>query len=94
MPHAEPLKILVVDDEPLARDRLRELLADIAIQFPSAVVGEVGNGVAALEFLRDHAVDVVLADIRMPGMDGIELAGHLGAFRAPPAVIFEPPHPW
>ena len=88
MPHAEPLKILVVDDEPLARDRLRELLADIAIQLPSAVVGEAGNGVAALEFLRDHAVDVVLADIRMPGMDGIELAGHLGAFAAPPAVIF------
>ena len=88
MPHAEPLKILVVDDEPLARDRLRELLVDIAIQFPSVVAGEAGNGIAALEFLRDHAVDVVLADIRMPGMDGIELAGHLGAFRAPPAVIF------
>ncbi len=88
MPHAEPLKILVVDDEPLARDRLRELLVDIAVQFPSTVVGEAGNGVAALEFLRDHAVDVVLADIRMPRMDGIELAGHLGAFPAPPAVIF------
>ena len=88
MPHAEPLKILVVDDEPLARDRLRELLVDIAIQFPSTVVGEAGNGVAALDFLRDHAVDVVLADIRMPRMDGIELAGHLGAFPAPPAVIF------
>ncbi len=88
MPQAEPLKILVVDDEPLARDRLRELLVDIAIQFPSTVVGEAGNGVAALEFLRDHAVDVVLADIRMPRMDGIELAGHLGAFPAPPAVIF------
>ena len=88
MPHAEPLKILVVDDEPLARDRLRELLVDIAIQVPSTVVGEAGNGVAALDFLRDHAVDVVLADIRMPRMDGIELAGHLGAFPAPPAVIF------
>ncbi len=88
MPHAEPLKILVVDDEPLARDRLRELLVDIAVQFPSTVVGEAGNGVAALDFLRDHAVDVVLADIRMPRMDGIELAGHLGAFPAPPAVIF------
>ena len=88
MPHPEPLKILVVDDEPLARDRLRELLVDIAIQFPSTVVGEAGNGVAALDFLRDHAVDVVLADIRMPRMDGIELAGHLGAFPAPPAVIF------
>ena len=88
MPHAEPLKILVVDDEPLARDRLRELLVDIASQFPASVVGEAGNGVAALDFLRDHAVDVVLADIRMPRMDGIELAGHLGAFPAPPAVIF------
>ena len=88
MPHAEPLKILVVDDEPLARDRLRELLVDISMQFPSTVVGEAGNGVAALDFLRDHAVDVVLADIRMPRMDGIELAGHLGAFPAPPAVIF------
>ena len=88
MPNAEPLKILVVDDEPLARDRLRALLVDIAVQFPSVVAGEAGNGVAALEFLRDHPVDVVLADIRMPRMDGIELAGHLGAFPAPPAVIF------
>lgn len=88
MPNAEPLKILIVDDEPLARARLRAILSDIAIQLPSTVVGEAGNGLAALEFLRDHAVDVVLADIRMPGMDGIELAGHLGAFPAPPAVIF------
>ena len=88
MPHAELLRILIVDDEPLARNRLREILVDIAIQFPTEVVGEAGNGIAALEFLRDHAVDVMLADIRMPGMDGIELAGHLGAFRAPPAVIF------
>jgi two-component system response regulator AlgR len=52
------------------------------------VVGEAVNGLAALEFLRQHAVDVILADIRMPGMDGIELAGHLGACEQPPAVIF------
>jgi len=88
MPHDKPLKILLVDDEPLARSRLRELLADIAVQFATEVVGEAGNGLAALEFLRAHPVDVVLADIRMPGMDGIELAGHLGAFEQPPAVIF------
>ncbi len=88
MPHDKSLKILLVDDEPLARSRLRELLADIAVQFATEVVGEAGNGLAALEFLRAHAVDVVLADIRMPGMDGIELAGHLGAFEQPPAVIF------
>jgi two-component system response regulator AlgR len=88
MPQDHPLKILLVDDEPLARSRLRELLGDIAIQFASEVVGEAGNGIAALEFIRQHPVDVVLADIRMPGMDGIELAGHLGAFEQPPAVIF------
>ena len=88
MSPTEALKILIVDDEPLARARLRELLGDIAIQFATEVVGEAGNGLAALEFLRDHPVDVVLADIRMPGMDGIELAGHLGALTAPPALIF------
>ena len=88
MSPAVPLKILIVDDEPLARARLRELLGDLAIQFASEVVGEAGNGLAALEFLRDHPVDVVLADIRMPGMDGIELASHLGRLPSPPAVIF------
>lgn len=83
MPPESPLKILLVDDEPLARDRLRTLLGDIAIQLTSEVVGEAGNGLEALAFLREHPVDVVLADIRMPGMDGIELAGHLGAFERP-----------
>ncbi len=88
MPSENPLKILIVDDEPLARARLRELLGDIAVQLPSAVVGEAVNGLSALDFLRENPVDVVLADIRMPGMDGIELAGHLGALAKPPAIIF------
>lgn len=88
MPPDNPLKILIVDDEPLARARLRELLGDIAGQLPSVVVGEAVNGLAALDFLRQNAVDVVLADIRMPGMDGIELAGHLGALAKAPAIIF------
>ena len=83
-----PLKILIVDDEPLARDRLRALLSDLAVQLPSEVVGEAANGLLALEVLREQTVDVVLADIRMPGMDGIELATHLGRFEKPPAVIF------
>lgn len=83
-----PLNILIVDDEPLARDRLRTLLADLAVQLPSVVVGEAANGVQALNLLQSHAVDVVLADIRMPGMDGIELATHLGRLEKPPAVIF------
>ena len=88
MPNSIPLKILIVDDEPLARDRLRTLLGDLAVQLPSEVVGEAANGLAALDFLRSHAVDIVLADIRMPGMDGIELATHLGRLEKPPAVIF------
>ena len=88
MSSEKPLKILLVDDEPLARERLRVLLGDIAVQLPTDVVGEAGNGLEALAFLREHTVDVVLADIRMPVMDGIELAGHLGAFSTPPAVIF------
>ncbi len=83
-----PLAILIVDDEPLARARLKELLADIAINQPNEVVGEAGNGLEALTILKVSRADVVLADIRMPGMDGIELAGHLGGLAAPPAVVF------
>lgn len=83
-----PLTILIVDDEPPARARLRELLNDIANSLPTEVVGEAENGLAALEILAQQPVDVVLADIRMPRMDGIELAGHLGGMAQPPAVIF------
>lgn len=88
MPTQTPLKILLVDDEPLARDRLRVLLGDLAVQRPSEVVGEAANGLEALAVMRQQCVDVVLADIRMPGMDGIELASHLGRLEKPPAVIF------
>lgn len=87
MPNA-PLRILIVDDEPLARERLRTLLADLAPQLPNEVVGEAGNGLQALDCLRERKADVVLADIRMPGMDGIELASHLGRLVQPPALIF------
>ena len=88
MSNQSPLKILIVDDEPLARDRLRTLLGDLAVQLSTTVVGEAANGLSALEFLRGNPVDIVLADIRMPGMDGIELATHLGRLEKPPAVIF------
>lgn len=83
-----PLKVLIADDEPLARERLRTLLGDIAVQLPCEVVGEAGNGLQALALLEGREADVVLSDIRMPGMDGIELAAHLGRLAAPPAVIF------
>lgn len=83
-----PLAVLIVDDEPPARARLRELLADIEPDLPTRVVGEADNGLAALELLNGQPADVVLCDIRMPRMDGIELAGHLGGLPQLPAVIF------
>lgn len=82
------LKVLIVDDEPLARERLRTLLGDLALQLPSEVAGEAANGLEALAVMRERPVDVVLADIRMPGMDGIELASHLGRLEKQPSVIF------
>jgi two-component system response regulator AlgR len=89
MPNPEsPLAILIVDDEPPARARLRELLADIEPSLPNRVAGEADNGLSALERLDEEPADVVLCDIRMPRMDGIELAGHLGGLPNPPAVIF------
>jgi len=84
----QPLQILIVDDEPPARARLRELLDDLSPQLPVSVVGEAENGIAALNELERHDADVVITDIRMPGMDGIELAEHLGSLARPPTVIF------
>ena len=79
------LKILIVDDEPPARERLRSLLVEIA---DTEVVGEAVNGQQSLERAHELAPDVVLLDVRMPGMDGIEVARHLNALEEPPAVIF------
>lgn len=82
------LKVLLVDDERPARGRLRAVLADIAAQVPNEVTGEAANGIEALDLLAGSEADVVLVDIRMPRMDGIELARHLGKLERPPAVIF------
>lgn len=72
-----PLRVFIVDDEPPARNRLRELLSDCNEQLSLEIVGEAGNGQEALDRLVDTPADVVLLDIRMPQMDGIELAQHL-----------------
>jgi two-component system response regulator AlgR len=82
------LKILLVDDEAPARARMRELLADVVAEVPNVVVGEAENGVAALAQVQAETPDVVLLDIRMPKMDGIELAQHLARLPQPPAIIF------
>lgn len=85
---SQPLSILIVDDEAPARARLRELLSDIAPSLPNVVAGEAGNGVEALERLAEQPAEVVLCDIRMPRMDGIEFAGHLAGLTQPPALVF------
>lgn len=82
------LKVLIADDESPARNRMRALLADRAREFATEVVAEAANGVEALEAMESRAPDVLLLDIRMPKMDGIEVAQHLQKLNAPPAVIF------
>lgn len=72
-----PLRVFIVDDEPLARNRLRDLLNDCSEQLALTIVGEASNGQEALDKLMETPADVVLLDIRMPQMDGIELAQHL-----------------
>ena len=77
------LRVFIVDDEPPARNRLRDLLNDCNNQLALEVVGEAGNGQEALEKLMKTPADVVLLDIRMPQMDGIELAQHLNKLPRP-----------
>ena len=82
------LRVMIVDDELPARNRLRDLLDDARAALDVTVAGEAANGREALAALEHADVDVVLLDIRMPGMDGLEVAQHLRHLAAPPAVIF------
>lgn len=84
------MKLLIVDDEALARERLRGLLAelDMGPDMKMEVVGEAGNGQQALEQAQTLQPDIILLDIRMPGMDGIEASKHLNALSPAPAIIF------
>jgi two-component system response regulator AlgR len=82
------LRIFIADDEPPARDRLRALLSDLEADIPNQVVGEATNGLEALERLPGSGADIVLLDIRMPGMDGIEVARNLARQPNAPAVVF------
>lgn len=79
------MRVLVVDDEAPARVRMRQLLEDL----PGwDCCGEASTGEQALRELAQTEPDVVLLDIRMPGMDGLETARHLASLDEPPAVIF------
>ena len=85
------LRVLIVDDEALARLRLRTLLGDCTS--PAVLVaGEAAHAVQAMDALRREVFDVVLLDIRMPGVDGITLAQTLAKLPQPPAVVFVTAH--
>ena len=86
------LKVFIADDEAPARDRLKELLSDIAADVPTLVVGEARHGLEALERLPATGAQVILLDIKMPGMDGLEVARHLSALEQPPVVVFVTAH--
>ncbi len=86
-----PLKVLIVDDEALARARLRTLLADC--RAPAASVeAEAADAVQAMQCLQRQAFDVALIDIHMPGADGLALARALRSLALPPAVVFVTAH--
>ncbi len=79
------MKVLIVDDEPLARQRLRKMLTTT---LDHTIIGEATTGEDALRKTQLTQPDVVLMDIRMPGMDGIEAAAYINKMDNPPAIIF------
>jgi two-component system response regulator AlgR len=85
MTEAAPLRIMVVDDEPLAVERLQLLLARCA---DVTVVGTANDGEASLRIAEAVTPDLVLLDIAMPGMDGIDVARALSVSGVDPAIVF------
>jgi two-component system response regulator AlgR len=79
------MKILIVDDEPLARDRLARM---IKLQEGTQIVGQASDGLEAIAMAEQYSPDVVLMDVRMPGMDGLAAAQHLADLNPPPAIVF------
>ena len=79
------MNILIVDDEPLARQRLAGLVQNLDGYTQCA---DASNGQETLKLVQELKPDIILLDIRMPGMDGLEVARHLNKLSKPPAIIF------
>ena len=71
-----PIAVLIVDDHPVVRRGLRVLLE---VQDGIEVAGEAGDGATALDLAAEHAPDVILLDLKLPGLDGIAVLGELRA---------------
>jgi two-component system, LytTR family, response regulator len=84
MTDSKPIRVLIVDDEPLARKRLRELLKD---DHEIAVIGECANGAATISATRELAPDLIFLDVQMPGIDGLAVSETFDG-KGSPMVIF------
>ncbi|TPD55485.1 MAG: response regulator transcription factor [Thalassolituus maritimus] len=78
-------RVLVVDDEPLARQRLKRLLEE---HKDFACIAEAGDGQAAVDWLSQFRADLVLLDIQMPGLDGLQAAEKIRSLANPPVIVF------
>ncbi len=87
-----PLRVILADDEPLARERLKSQLADLQAELPVEVVAEASTGEAALAKCATIPADVILMDINMPGITGLESASHIASLPQAPVVIFVTAH--
>lgn len=79
------MKVIVVDDEPLARDRMQRLVTELQ---GYEVVGLAGHGQEAIDLAEQLKPDIILMDIRMPGMDGLKAAAIISDSESAPAIIF------
>lgn len=86
------LRVFIADDEAPARERLKELLADLAAEVPTQIAGEAANGLETVERLPASGAQVLLLDIEMPGMRGLEVARHLAGLESAPGVVFVTAH--
>ena len=87
MSERQPIKCIVVDDEPPARDILGRYIANLPTL---QLIAEFGNAIDAMTYLQTHAVDLVFLDIHMPQLTGTEF---LKTLKNPPPVIFTTAHP-
>lgn len=87
-----PIRVIIVDDEPLARSRLRRILLECDAQVPNVMLGEFGSSEALLESQALRSVDLLLLDIEMPGLNGLDSVGRLRRARSNLAVVFTTAH--